>query len=71
MKEGAELNVIDYEALYTEAWGHMTIKICNLSWVELLNPPHLDFELELEGLEDQGGLNGWKTYMKSYLACNG
>lgn len=36
----------------------MTIEICNHSLVEMLNPPHFHFEPELEGLEDQGGLNG-------------
>jgi hypothetical protein len=28
------------------------------------------FTLELEGIRDQGSLNGWKTYMESYMACN-
>jgi hypothetical protein len=31
----------------------------------------LHFTLELEGLREEGSLNGSKTYLESYMACNG
>ena len=31
----------------------------------------LHFTLELEGLREEGSLNGSQTYVESYMACNG
>ena len=61
----------DSGLIYTRAWGPMTIEIENLSMVESAGIIPLHFTVELEGLRNQGRLNGWKTYMETYLACNG
>lgn len=45
------------------AWGHVTVEILNLSLVGKAKTLLLHFTLKLEGLRDQGSLNGRTTYM--------